>query len=407
MFENITEICPLTQSCINFKEINNLIIEMVSKYYFDLQMYANFVFDIDNDKTNLSDKNNFYSKIVSVKKEYQPQYPRTILFSPEKMESLEKIVKQILVTINNNRINAEEYLDDIDKIEFFGSGVASSAILLKIYRQVSENKVTPLIIKLIPFQLPHQYQYLPFKNGTLHKFINRYIESPGYALYIKEAWMYCFSKNELLKYTPTFTCIANCYIINGFPIWKLDDLAKIYKGYAQKRLLSNKALPYKKWFNILIDPNTDVNLKQNMMSADYGCFEMRQIEGTLDDLENGPPSFDLSIIFEYLYTKIVAAFIGRIIFTDDHFGNVAYRTVDYTRLYKIKCNGCNYFFYMPPGKPKLQFDNRSLGLAPDGVKWYNLLTSKDMFLIIVVMIYIPTLLFVVFLIQILIIQIKI
>lgn len=343
------ESCALTNSCNNFNKIDWLVIKMVNEHYFDLQMYANFVFDIDNNEEEISNDNNFYMQIRKAQKEYDPKYPSMPLFTKNRMEKLSTLVINMLDALKDNKISADKYLSDINKIEFFGSGAASSTVLLKIYRRVGNNMVTPLIIKLIPFQLPHQYKYLP-SVGKNTKFIWEYIESPSYALFIKEAWMYCFSKNELLKYTPTFTCVANCYIIEGFPIKNVGDLIDIYDTYAQKRIASGKKLPYKKWFNILTDPDADPSLRQSIMDAEYGCFEMAQIEGTLDDLYDKKGAFNLSIIFEYLYTKVVAAFIGRVIFTDDHLGNVAYVTVDYARAYNIKCNGCEYVFYMSSSK---------------------------------------------------------
>lgn len=352
MPKTIIQACQYsTKSCINFKKINNLVIQMINDHYFDLQMYANYVFDIDNNVRNLSDDNNFLTKIVEVQKEYNPKYPTMLLFTEKKMDNLLVLVLEILKILSENRISADQYLSDIHDIHFFGSGAASSTILLKMNRYLpNSNSVTPLIVKLMPFQFPHHYKYLPLEKEDKNYFIQTYMESPAYALFIKEAWMYCFSKNELAKYTPTFTCISNCYIINGFPTKNISELRNIYDIYANKRTSSGKKLPYKKWFDILVDPNSDPDMKQKIISSDYGCFEMQEIEGILDDIYHKSGTFNLSIIFEYLYTKLVAAFVGRIIFTDDHLGNVAFSTVDYIRAYRIKCNGCNYNFYMPPGK---------------------------------------------------------
>ncbi len=90
------------------------------------------------------------------------------------------------------------------------------------------------------------------------------------------------------------------------------------------------------------------------MNAEYGCFEMQQIDGTFDGIFDNKFKLNLSMIFEYLYTKVVAAYVGKIIFTDDHFGNIAYINVDYVRAYHLICNGCKYDFYMP-SKKMVQF----------------------------------------------------
>ena len=342
----------LTKSCINFGAISELIIQLVNDHYFDLQMYANFVFDIDNNNTELSESNNFYTHIEEVKKKYDPLYSSMPLFTISNMSKLEQLIVSILKTVKDNIITSDTYISDIKYIEFFGSGAASSTVLLKIFRKISKNKLMPLIVKIIPFQFFHHYELMTtmVSESEKNKFIIKFIESPGYALYVKEAWMYCFGKNELEKYTPTFTCVSNCYIIRGFPVKKISDLQKIYTPYANKKKRVNRIPPYKKWFNYLIEPSRDTKIQDKIINGNYGCFEMKQIRGTLEDLYMSPGSFNLSIIFEYLYTKIVAAYIGRIIFTDDHFGNVGYDVVEYTRSYRIRCNGFLHYFYMPPGK---------------------------------------------------------
>ena len=348
----IIEACAKnTKSCDSFMEVSEKIIEMVNDHYFDLQMYANYVFDIDNANKALSDKNNFYNKIMDVQRQYNDKYVSMPLFTRENMDKLQLIIDDILKNIPDAYITAKEYMSDVISVSFFGSGAASSAILLKIERKFPDDSVMPLIVKLVPLQLPHHYNYLPFTNPEENNtFIQKYIESPSYAIFIKEAWMYCFSKVVLARYTPTFTCISNCYIIQGFPLDNYDELVKLYDEYAVKRIANKKPLAYKKWFNNLLDKNINELGQQQIINSQYGCFEMKQIEQTLYDVYKIPNSFTLSIIFEYLYTKVVTAFVSRIIFTDDHLDNVAFSTVDYVRHYKIKCNGCNYNFYMPPGK---------------------------------------------------------
>jgi hypothetical protein len=82
------EECPYTKSCNNFKKINNEMIQLVNDHYFDLQMYANYVFSIENGKNILSKQNNFYDKLIDVMKEYGPKYPSIPLFSTNNMEKL-------------------------------------------------------------------------------------------------------------------------------------------------------------------------------------------------------------------------------------------------------------------------------------------------------------------------------
>lgn len=332
-----------TQSCTEFMKINDLIIEMVNKHYFDLQMYANFVLEIDNDPNELSKDNNFLTKINKVKNKYTKNYPDMPLFTDSNMSELENLVIKMMDSIKNINISPSSYLSNVYQMVFFGSGHASPAILLKISKKIDNDKIMPLIVKFVPLQFPHHNEHLPSND-----YIKKYIEYPSTAIYLKEAWMYCFSKNVLSQYTPTFTCISNCYIINGFPIKNLEELKRIYQPFAGKLISAGKNLPYKKWFDILLTKKSDI--KDRILASSYGCFEMQEIEGTLDDIIDKNGTFTLSLLFEYLYTKVISAHVGRIIFTDDHFGNVAYITVDYTRKYSIKCNGIMHYFYMPPGK---------------------------------------------------------
>ncbi len=52
----------------------------------------------------------------------------------------------------------------------------------------------PVIVKIFPLEIPYHYEYLNIQPDFFEKI---YIETPLYALFIKEAWMYCFAKNKL------------------------------------------------------------------------------------------------------------------------------------------------------------------------------------------------------------------
>lgn len=346
--EKIISACnSFTRSCINFSKIDNEIISIVNHHYFDLQMYANFIFDIENENIPLSAEHNFYLHLEKMHNYYQKKYPQLKLFDPENMTDLLNLVLIILEKLKDDKITKFKYLNDLQNMKIFGYGATSATILCKAERRTA-NGITPLIIKIVPLLFPHQYQHLPLQYDT-NEFINTYMDSPSYAIYFKEAWMYCFSKDFVAKYTPTFTCISNCYIIEGLPIKNFNELNDMYQNFALIQKSKNKKVPYKLWFDYLIH-GTDPELKNDIFNSNYGCFEMSEIEGTFDNMQTKGEKFNLGMIFEYLYSKVVCAFIGRIIFTDDHFGNIAYKTVNYIRHYKIKCNGCDYHFYIPPGR---------------------------------------------------------
>lgn len=336
-----------TQSCINFDKVDDLMIQLVNDHYFDLQMFANFVLDIDN---NRYQQKNFVQKILAVQQQYNPQYPNMSLFTPQNMSKLKNLVDTILNRIPQNHITASDYLRNIANYSFFGGGALSPTILLRINKKIpgQPNAVMPLVVKFVPLQFLYYPNNLSESRAKI--FTETYVEAPSYAIYLKEAWMYCFTQNHLTKYTPTFNCISDCYIIKGFPFSNLNDLRKIYASYEQDLIRKKKSIPFKRWFNLLIKTNTNKSISDTILSSEFGCFEMKEIQGTLDDLIKVGRQFNLSILFEYLYGKMIAAYIGKIILTDDHFGNVGFITVDYYREYNIICNGCKFTFYMPPGR---------------------------------------------------------
>jgi hypothetical protein len=342
----------VSRSCLLFDKVNLELIDLVNHHYYDLQMYANFVFDIDNDPEPLSSTNNFIVKIANVKNEYESKESLP-LFLNDNMDRLSQLINIISSKLTNDVISHQKYLENVVSMSIFGSGAASPTILMNIVKAINsttyehEQLYEPLIVKFIPLQFVHHYDYLPedFKNKTD---IYKYIEAPSMALYYKEAWMYCFTKNHIKKYTPGFTCIGECNIIDGLPVLgsqPLNDIKILNDNFKIDRQSRGKKVPYKKWFEILTNDKYSLQLRTAILNMKYGSFEMMKIDGTLDDLidEN---KLDLSLIFEYLYSKVICAFIGRVIFTDDHFGNVAYRTVRHARHYHIKSKNIQYDFYM-------------------------------------------------------------
>lgn len=336
-----------TKNCMEFNKVNNLIIKMINNHYFDLQMYANFVFDIDNYNNNIKD-NNIYQAIENTRNKYIKKFPHSPLFSNDNMILLKKNVLDIIDKLPSVKILSKIYFMNMLDIYFYGCGSVSSSIFLKFNKQISNTHTMPIVTKIFPIQYPHHYEHIPIKHRCKKKkFIKKFIEIPLYALFLKEAWMYCFAKNNLLNYLPTIMCVSSCYIIKGFPISDISTISQMYNVYLDKNPKKKKY--HKKWLDIIIDPNANNQIKKKIMQSNYGCFEMKLIEGTLSDIIKNN-EFDLSLLFEYLYTKVIVAFIGRIIFTDDHIENIAYIHVDYYRKYNIISYNKLYTFYMPPGK---------------------------------------------------------
>ena len=337
-------------TCPSFDNINKDIISLVNDHYFNLQTYANYIFGFDNQNIPLATNNNIDTEILDILNNYnfkKLKMKNLIVFDPKDMIEMEKMTVSISNRMESIVVTSKKYLSELDNIHVFASGAASSTIILKADR-IAEGKRIPIIIKITPLEMPHHYPYIGDKSISTdiekNEFISRYVKAPAAAIFFKEAWMYCFTKNHIAKYTPTFTCISNCYITQGLPIPLTQNILDEYLDYVDRKYKKSNNVIYKRWFNYLFDTKIDLAIKQQIVDSHYGVFEMTEIAGTLSDFIT-TNKLSVGMIFEYLYSKMVCAYIGRIIFTDDHFGNVGYMPVNYIRHYKIKCNGCVHDFY--------------------------------------------------------------
>jgi len=326
--------------------VTKLIIRIVNNHYYDLQMFANYVIDIDNKPDKISKKNNIDTQVDKISKSYSSS---EILFSKRNTELLTILIFKIV--LRTGRMHIAPIYNNPD---FFSFGSVSTSVLFK-----QDN----MIIKVYPCKLMHHYKYLNF-NLDIHK---KY-ETPMYALFYKEAWMYFFCKSIISIYTPAFDCIINCGTTAGFPIIITKKIIDDYYDEVKKTNIR------KKWFEHLINNNDT-----HMNNAIFACFEMKQIEDTLSELNKNflltkkdikkvkkntlfdnemkklqkdleKYKIDLSFFFEFMYTKLILAYIGKIILTDDHFDNLGYITVNFYRHYCIISKNKKYDFYMPPGK---------------------------------------------------------
>lgn len=306
------------------------IIFIVEYFYLTLQIYANNIFDTDNTTQPITNEN-FGTAIV--KERSNPQTGQ--LVAPEYMEKLHQRILQMLSKAGDLIESGNIYYNELSDIQFFGGGDLSPTIIISATRNG-----LPLVIKIVPIEFPHQAAYA---SRIPNIDVNRDIASPSLAIYFKEAFMYCFSKIYLQKYTPTFNCIAECKIISNFPI-PYDQFKALYIAYAEKRAAQGKPQFNKRWLAEYFER------PQEFTNVNFGIYEMSKIEGTFSDMYKKGELFNLGLIFEYFYTKLVSSVIGRIIFTDDHFGNVAYITVDYWRHYTVITGGIKFDWYIPPGR---------------------------------------------------------
>ena len=326
--------CVPSTNCKNMMGITESLIQLVNEYYYDLMTWANNVMHT-NTNSILSSINNAKAK----------KGTNNNLFQKQRMHALGDLVSSILKKVGVF-ITADTYLEDVIRMSIFATGDVSETILFKVFRDDST-----VIMKLMPLEVPHKYpllqQQMQMSPRDLNTFIWDNIEAPNYSLFMKEAWLGCFSQQNLQKYTPAFTCVSDCYLIRGLPINSVKDLNSMIDDYDKSH---RHPLRMKDWLDAITNPQTKTRLAQEIYHSVWGCVEMEEIDETLDSMFVAGDPINLSLIFECFYTKLVSAFIGRIIFTDDHFENIGYITVDYSRVYNIKCNGCMYRFIMPPGK---------------------------------------------------------
>lgn len=360
--------------------ITEIIIRLINNHYYDLQMFANYVIGVDNDSKELTKNNNINTRIMQVSKLYSTE---KMLFNVYNMESIMNYVYDMDNSTEQMKINPK-----YTGFDFFNCGSVSTSVIFR-----KDN----IILKIFPCQLLHHYSFFSGKIGE--KTICRDFESPILAIFYKEAWMYFFCKNVMSSYTSAYDCVLNCGTTRGFPIninkttipintkkkwfnYLISDVKNpihnaIFACFEMKKIEGTMTDLIRNATNILAQLKTinnipnestvtnelyeklknirhDLSKKESLISLRIinNIITKHELVNKKQNLLQNLSSYqiDLSYFFEYMYAKMITAFIGKVIFTDDHFDNIAYITVNYWRSYKIKCNGCDYDFYMPPGK---------------------------------------------------------
>lgn len=365
-----------------------LAIQLVNVYYDNLQIYGNEIFNIDIHSEHVLSTDYNLKELI---KTYNRKNPGKI--SGHKLRNLREIIKQLITFFMSNFTTNTAYMKDQSAISYFTRGSNSPNIIINI-----DNK----LLKLVPLSWFHHYEHFFQDNFTHQDYIPIHIETPLFAIYLREAWFIRFANIYLKKYTPAFDSLLDFRIINGFPVPK-QNIAQLSNGFGLHRP--------KDWFYHLLETNTDMS--DFLYESSYMCIEMNHCENTLfkdilqmeelrrsisileskinitqldesvlaklrsrrDETDHAgvravlnrvikrqqtirvikwkinilssrmnPLKFSLSMLFEYLYAKLVCGVVGRIIFTDDHFDNIMYTHSDLPRKYLIKSGGTEYVF---------------------------------------------------------------
>lgn len=333
--------CEHPHYCQPFDDVSDDMFYLVNNFFRDLKTFSNYVLNNSSlSNINFKTETENLKKIVVIEQD-KTETPRHKLDMLTKPGTLFDTVKRIKSELKKLVVSADQYLLNVKNMELFATGDNSPTILVKIDRLI-DNNMTEIIAKITPLQLKYQEKLLGVTD------YQTYVEAPLNAIFLKEAWMYCFAQNVLSKYVPTFACIRGSFITTSLPLGSVDNINKMLNAYESKK----GTIAPKVWFSNLVDRfPLEGTSKEEIINSEYGIFEMEKISGVMSHLIQ-QKSFTLALFFEYLISKVVAAKVGKVIFADDHFQNVAYTKLDNltTRCYTILQSGVEYKFYVQSDK---------------------------------------------------------
>lgn len=334
-------VCDLPHNCDQFDDASDDMFYLVNNFFRDLKSYANYVVPKSSTininfklETNKLKEINYIENGVKI-----PAHKLDMLTTPN---LLYNTVQKIKRNLKNVTLTPQQYMNNVKSYEIFTTGDASPTILIRMERLI-DNKLVESIAKIAPLQLKNQKKYMTELE------YRTYVEAPLNAIFLKEAWLYCFSQIILSKYVPTFACIKGSYIVNSLPLGSVDNIKKLLIDYESEK---KGKISDKSWFSYLVDrfelPGTT---KNEVINSEYGIFEMEKVSGVFRDLIIRK-ELSIPLFFEYLISKVVAAKVGKILFADDHSGNVAYKKLDNvtTRCYRITQNNIVRDFYVHSDK---------------------------------------------------------
>jgi hypothetical protein len=201
------------------------------------------------------------------------------------------------------------------------------------------------IVKIYPTNFSNivgdKDDYLPYLNSQNKKTrLDNYMDF----LFMREGLIGCWIKNTLLlpQISPTFACIYDSYKMRGLLI---DKDKFINTVHADQMSRNNKF--DKNWITDILDTHKYPNYwETKIMTSHFGFIEMEKLDDSLENIINAGTEFDLDIIFEILYSKLVLMFYGNVYILDDHARNIMTRRTDVVRHYEITRRKTIYNFYV-------------------------------------------------------------
>lgn len=208
-----------------------------------------------------------------------------------------KIIKKSIS--DSNQIIKTAY--NLHKFDFFTTGNLSVSLISKMM-YTDNDTIYNSVVKIYPIDyLLHTDKYNTIKSSHGIKRFKDFM----YFLFLREGLVGCWIKNNILlkKISPTFACVYDSYVLKGLPL-SYDK----YNYLMMKRdIEKNKDLP-KKWLKTIRTKDDWDKIQTSL----FGYIEMEEIDFTLQKLMiKKNQYFDLGVIFEIVYSKLVLAFYGK------------------------------------------------------------------------------------------------
>lgn len=347
MISNISP-CPkfASDGCIKLINKKSLLFDIDKGSYNDLVNITFFIGNYERFFASVIDKqiitknfknleeNNFIKNMSSIRKNLEGLI--------HKYNSLNNILTKKSKV--DNEIIESNY--SILNCNILGTGNLTLSLILEMEYQNSTNSIEKYnsVAKIYPINLSNLVNndraYTDnFKSGNDFKKLDYFMDY----LFMREAMIGCWIKNILINknVSSTFACIYDVYKLKGLPLSQEDFNSKYSKKYNPSLQTRSHG---KRWLHNIINTPNQWNIVQN---THFGFIEMEKLDVTLfDHYYIDRKNYNLGIIFEILYSKLVLMFFGNVYMTDDHANNIMLKKTNTIRHYKLKRRNTIYDFYI-------------------------------------------------------------
>lgn len=333
--------CPTLESngCQILIEKKDQIFAINNKYIKDIEIITGIIGNYERyNSSNMAGLGDYFDKDAGIDEDLRKMVTQSDLGLIHNFEN-GFIIKKKMDYVSRKPLKKSYTLVSS---EMFGTGNLSISLLLGLkYTDEDTGIIYDSIAKIYPINflniVDHNKDYQKIFNGEkrrerFHRFFN--------FMFMREGLIGCWIKKYLLdtNVSPTFACIYDSYKIKGLMIDK-DKFAKA--------VTLNKEKFNKKWIRDIDNKDIENYWEQKISTTHFGYIEMEKMDYTLYDfMQNDRGIFDLDIIFEILYSKLVLMFYGNVYMLDDHANNIMLQKTDIIRHYQITRRKTTYNFYI-------------------------------------------------------------